>query len=122
DWNGWIAFFLQAIIQQSKDYSKRVKKIMTLYNDMKTSFHQVTHSQYSVYLLDAIFNKPIFKTSDCAVQLHSEHNVHKKTTLVLLRQLKETGVLRELQPSSGRRAAILCMPELINLAEGRTVL
>lgn len=40
----------------------------------------------------------------------------------LLRQMKEVGILRELQPGSGRRPATLCFPRLINLAEGREVL
>ena len=40
----------------------------------------------------------------------------------LLWQMKEVGILRELQPGSGRRPATLCFPRLINLAEGREVL
>ena len=118
----WIAFFLQAIIYQARENSTRVKSIMSLYEEMKDKIHQITHSQYSVYLLDAIFNKPIFKTSDCANFLKQEHEVYEKTTLSLLRQLKETGVLMELQPGSGRRAATLCFPDLINQAEGKKVL
>lgn len=46
----------------------------------------------------------------------------KKTTLALLRQLKEVNVLIELQSGSGRRAATLCFPDLINLAEGKQVI
>jgi len=122
NWNGWIAFFLQAITHQAKENSTRAQAIMSLYEDMKNKIHKITHSQYSVYLLDTVFNKPIFRTSDCAIQLKQEHGVHQKTTLNLLRQLKEANVLMELQPGSGRRAAILCFPDLINLAEGRQVL
>lgn len=40
----------------------------------------------------------------------------------LLRQLKDEKVLIELQAGSGRRAATLCFADLLNLAEGRTVL
>jgi hypothetical protein len=40
----------------------------------------------------------------------------------LLRQIKEAGILRELQAASGRRSATLCFPRLVNLAEGREVL
>ncbi len=122
DWNGWIAFFLRAITHQAKENSHRVKQVMALYEDMKSNIHEITHSQYTVYLLDAIFSKPIFKTSDCASLLHREHGIHKQTTLGLLRQLKEADILRELQSGSGRRAATLCFPELINLAEGHKVL
>ncbi len=122
DWNGWIAFFLRAITHQARENSRRVKEIMTLYDEMKIAIQNITHSQYSVHLLDAIFSKPIFKTSDLVRQFSQTHDIHEKTTPGLLRQLKEAGVLRELQPGSGRRAAVLCFPRLINLAEGRDVI
>ena len=95
---------------------------MSLYENMKTKIHKITRSQYSFYLLDAIFNKPVFKTSDCASQLKHEHGVHEKNNLSLLSQLKENNVLFELQAGSGRRAATLCFRNLINLAEGQKVL
>jgi len=122
DWDGWITFFLQAIIVQAKENCKRVKAIMSLYDNMKSEIGKITHSQYSVYLLDVIFNKPVFKTSDCASLMKKEYNIHNQTTSGLLRQLKKAGILKEIQGSSGRRAAILCFPKLINLAEGRKVL
>lgn len=95
---------------------------MSLYENMKTKIHKNTHSQYLVYLLGAIFNKSVFKTSDCACQLKHEHGDHEKTTVSLLRQLKVNNVLSELQTKSGGRAATLCFPDLINLAEGQKVL
>jgi hypothetical protein len=79
DWNGWIAFFLKAIMQ--------------LYDAMKIRIHEVAHSQYSVYLLDALFNNPTFRTSDVANKLKQEYKIHEKTTRDLLKQLKEAGAL-----------------------------
>jgi len=122
DWNGWIAFFLRAIIHQAKENSRRVKEIMDLYEEMKVMIHDVTHSQYSVYLLDAIFSKPVFKSSDLVNQFNREHGIHEKTTPGLLLQLRRADILRVLQPSSGRRSSVLCFPRLINLAEGKDVL
>ncbi len=121
DWNGWIAFFLRAIAQQASQNSDRVKDIMSLYDSMKIQIQEVVHSQYTVYLLDAIFNKPIFTTSECAQVLNDQFNIHKQTTLGLLRNLKDAGILLEVAPGSGRRAATLCFPGLINLAEGKRV-
>lgn len=121
DWNGWIAFFLKAITHQARDNSARVKNIMSLYENMKARIHEVTRSQYSVYLLDAIFTRPIFKTTDLVQQFEQLYGIHAKTTPGLLRQLKDAGVLRELQAGSGRRAAILCFPDLLELAEGRAI-
>jgi hypothetical protein len=57
-----------------------------------------------------------------AQQLTAEYGIHEKTTPGLLRQLRDAGILREIQAGSGRRAATLCFPRLINLAEGLEVL
>ena len=89
---------------------------------MKIAIQEATRSQYTVHLLDAIFGKPIFKASDLVQKLATEFGIHEKTTPGLLRQLKQAGILKELQAGSGRRSAILGFPKLINLAEGRVVL
>ena len=122
DWNGWIAFFLQAITTQAAQNSTRVSAIQALYEEMKLAIQAATHSQYTVHVLDAIFSKPIFRSSDLTAQMHKEFGIHEKTTPGLLRQMKEAGILRELQAGSGRRPATLCFPRLVNLAEGREVL
>lgn len=115
-------FFLQAVSIQAQQNSQRVMAIQALYEEMKQTIHELTHSQYTVHLLDAIFNKPIFRTSDLAEQLNQEFGIHEKTTPSLLRQLRDGGILQELQTASGSRPATLCFPRLINLAEGREVL
>lgn len=122
DWNGWIAFFLRATAVQAAQNGQRVATIQALYEEMKRAIHEVTHSQYTVHLLDAIFSKPIFRVSDLAQQLCQEFGIHEKTAPALLRQLRDADILRELQPAAGRRAATLCFPRLINLAEGLQVL
>ena len=68
--------------------------------------------------LDAIFSKPIFETTDFITRT----GINKPTALGLLRQLKSNDILKELRPGSGRRAAVLCFPELLNIAEGKTIL
>ena len=121
NWNGWITFFLQAIAHQAKENSTRVKAIMALYDEMKNTIQSVTHSQYTVHLLDAIFSSPVFQTSVLIKQLKQDFEIHKKTTSSLLRQLREAGILASLREGSGRRAAILCFPRLLALAEGQGV-
>ena len=68
-------------------------------------------------LLQDIFNRPIFKTTDFV----NETGIHKPTAMGLLRQLINAGVLSELKAGSGRRAAVLCFSQLINIAEGKAV-
>ena len=122
DWNGWIAYFLRATAVQAAQNGQRVAAIQALYEEMKLAIQAATHSQYTVHLLDAIFSKPIFRTSDLAQRLNSEFGIHEKTAPALLRQLRDAGILREIRPASGRRPATLCFARLINLAEGRQVL
>ena len=122
DWNGWIDFFLKAIIHQASQNSVRVTAIQALYEEMKLAIQAATHSQYTMHVLDAIFSKPIFRSSDLAQKLFIDFGIHEKTTPGLLRQMRDAGILRELMPGSGRRPATLCFPQLINLAEGREVL
>lgn len=122
DWNGWIAFFLRAVRIQSQENSQRVIAIKNLYDDTKLRIHELTRSQYSVHLLDAVFSKPIFRTTDLIEQLHQDFGIHKKTVPGLLRSLREGDVLKELQPASGNRPAVLCFPKLLNIAEGRKIL
>jgi len=122
DWDGWVAFFLRATTSQATQNAQRVAAIQKLYAEMKQAIHETTHSQYTVHLLDAIFSKPIFRTTDLAEQLTRDHGIHEKTAPALLRQLRDAGILRELQPGSGRRSATMGFPRLLNLAEGREVL
>lgn len=118
DWNAWIAFFLKAITEQAKNNNAKVRAIMGLYESMKNRIHEITHSQYTVHLLDAIFDRPIFETTDFVKRT----SIHKPTAMGLLRKLKGADILKEIRPGSGRRSAVLCFPELLNIAEGRKIL
>jgi len=118
DWNGWIAFFLHAIVEQARSNIDKVNEIRNLYDSMKLQIQNTTHSQHTIQVLDAIFNRPIFRTSDFV----HETKILKPTAMTLLRQLKSAGVLKELSPGSGRRPAILCFPALLNIAEGKKII
>ncbi|MDA3785927.1 MAG: Fic family protein [Deltaproteobacteria bacterium] len=117
DWNGWIAFFLKAIIEQAKANSAKVKAIMQLYDEMKTRVHDLTHSQYVIHLLDAIFDTPIFRTTDFV----NRSQIPKAAALPMLRKLRDHDILITMQEASGRRPAVLAFRELLNKAEGKVV-
>ncbi len=118
DWTGWIEFFLDAVQSQATSNALRVTAILDLYNDMKNRVREITHSQYTPAILDALFDRPVFQTLDFA----DRSLVPKPTATTAIRKLREAGILVEIRPSSGRRAAILAFPELLNLAEGKKVL
>jgi Fic family protein len=118
DWNGWIAFFLKAIAVQASENAKKVHEILALYETMKQRIVDITHSQYSIQILDALFDHPIFQTTDLARRT----NIPKQTLMPLIRQIKDSGYLKVVQEASGRRAATLAFSELLNIAEGRKIL
>ncbi len=118
DWTGWAAFFLHALIAQAEANQDRALKILDLYNQRKDWITRQTHSQYAVRALDWFFSRPIFKTSDFV----ADSGIPKPTANRILREVRDAGLLVELRPSSGPRAAVLAFRELVNIAEGSPVL
>ena len=117
DWTGWISFFLRAVIAQARDNNRRVKEIMALYEQVKDQVRELTHSQYSVQLVDGLFSRPIFRVTDMVTQT----GIPKPTLHGLLRALDGHGVISTVRQGAGRRAAILAFPALINIVEGKEV-
>lgn len=116
DWTGWIKFFLGGIIRQAETNLRQVRQIMALYENTKAWIREATHSQHTTLLLDGIFDRPIFSTSDFATWT----GIHRQTLHGLLRQLvKDDGPLIVMQEGKGSRAAIYAFPELFNICEGR---
>ena len=115
DWTGWVGFFLTALTQQASVNQNRVQAILRLYQQRKNWIAAETHSQYGVRALDWIFQKPLFKSSD----FRDTAGIPPPTALRILRICRDGHMLRELRQGTGRRPAILCFPELLNIAEGR---
>lgn len=88
--------------------------IHELYKHQKDWIAEATRSQHAVRALDWIFGKPIFKSPDFI----DGSGVPKPTANRILRILRDEGVLVEIQPSAGRRPAVLAFGELLNIAEG----
>jgi len=114
DWTGWCAFFLNVARIQAEENLAKAWAILDLYNQMKTRFAELTHSQYAIHALDWIFERPIFRSSDFARSAH----IPKPTAQRILALLKSGNILREIRAGKGRRSAILAYPELLNIAEG----
>jgi Fic family protein len=117
-WNRWVAFFLQALGDQADANSEKARAIMRLYEELKSKVLALTHSQYAVPLLDAIFEQPIFKST----ALEKRSGMPSKPMIMnMLGKLKQAGILKVRSEGRGRRAQVLALPSLVNLCEGRDV-
>lgn len=113
DWNGWISFFLQGIRDQAAANTIKTKKILDLYEKMKREIPDIVHSQYAIQAIDALFNRPIFRSNDFVA--HSK--VPRDSALRILKDLKKKEIIRDIRPSRGRQAALIIFPQLINIVE-----
>ncbi len=117
DWTAWVEFFLDAIIEQARANTARVRGILELYEEMKKRISELTRSQHALKVLDSLFDRPIFQSSDFV----ERSGIPRQTALPFLRTLREAGILHPLQEASGSRPAILAFRDLLNCAEGRAV-
>ncbi|HIJ83010.1 MAG: Adenosine monophosphate-protein transferase SoFic [Magnetococcales bacterium] len=118
DWIGWVAFFLDAIVEQAHANTQRVRKILELYEQMKLRISQLTRSHHAIQVLDTLFDRPIFKSSDFVAR----SGIPRHTVLPILQKLRKAEILHSLREKRGRRSAILAFRDLLNYAEGREVL
>lgn len=113
DWNGWIAFFLQALIEQANENNQKAKAIIDLYEEMKQHIPSVTHSQYAIQAIDSLFSRPIFKTSDFIV----ESKIPKQSAHRILRELADADILLVTREGKGKNPTIYRFPRLIAITE-----
>ena len=114
DWTGWCAFFLRALISQADENQSKAQQILALYKERKDWIAEATHSQHAVKALDWFFANPLFSASHFV----AFSGVPEATSVRILREVRSKGLLKEIQPASGRRAAVLSFPALLNIAEG----
>jgi len=118
DWTGWCAFFLEAVRVQAEDNLSKAQAIQDLYQKLKHQVTEITRSQYAIHALDWIFGRPVFKSTDFI----DNAAIPDFTARRCLKVLEEHGILRRIVSGSGRRAAVLAFPALLNAAEGKTVI
>jgi len=119
-WTEWCAFFLEGLIDQASENQDKAQAILNLYQRMQRDVAEATHSQFSGRAVQFIFSRPVFSTT----QFIEGSEIPRETALRILRVLRseQVGILRTIREGVGRRPAILVFPELLNIAEGRSVL
>lgn len=113
DWDGWIRFFLGAVIEQARDNTAKAKMILALYEQMKQKVPEITRSQYAIQAIDALFDRPIFSFSSFA----ASSQIPSPSAKRMIAALKEGGIIRELSAGKGRRGAIMLFPDLLRITD-----
>jgi len=118
DWQGWIEFFLNAIIEQSGINVEKSKKMLELYEKSKMEFAAATQSQYAIAALDTFFKKPIINTS-LFLKTTAIHN--RGTGNDILKKLVNAKLIKLLKPSEGRKPAVYIFCDLLNIVEDKKI-
>lgn len=118
DWQGWLEFFVEAVVSQAESNLAKVRAIRDLYDARRHQFAEVTRSQFAGNAVDAFFQRPVIRATDFREVAGFNTRVTANT---MLRQLEAAGLIRRVREGSGPNPAIYTLPELINIAEGRTV-
>jgi len=112
-WNEWIIYFLQAVINQSKKNIQKAKDIQSLYEIKKQKIKNLTNSKYSVDALDCIFKIPILNS----VQFKEFSRIPNASADRILKNLTKGEVLRILQKGSGTRPTLYVFDKLLSIVE-----
>lgn len=115
DWQGWIQFFLQAVIEQANANNRKAQSILDLYDEMKILVPDSTRSPYAIQILDTMFNGTVFTSSLFAEMA----DIPKPTTDRILARLAEDDILQVISPRRGRLPTLFIFQRLFNIVEGQ---
>ena len=117
-WNAWVVFLLRGIEEQAQANAATAEEVLNLYGRLKSQIIDLTRSQWSVPLLDAMFQQPVFSSS----MLKLEKPTPTRPALAtLLHRVQDSGIIKVITPGAGRRPAVYALAELVNLCEGKKV-
>jgi Fic family protein len=111
DWTGWCEFFLEALREQANRNLSTAMQISELYEEMKVVFREKLASQWSIVAQDFIFSQPVFRNN----RFTKRSGIPKQTAAKFTRMLTDQGLLKELSPASGRRAALYSFEPLMEI-------
>jgi Fic family protein len=113
DWQGWVAFFLQAVEEQAVLSIRRAGAILDLYNRMKNEINEITRSQFAIQTLDALFDHPLLTVADFVKRT----GIQRRTAERIVEGLLTGNILAVHEPGAGRRPSVLAFTRLIKITE-----
>lgn len=114
NWDDWIEFFLNGIIEQSNKNIIKSKQIIDLYNNMKAQFIDITHSNFAINILDSLFRKPIISAKELAI---SSNITSTTTSNALFKKLVNHNIISILKEGKGNRSTLFNFDKLVNIID-----
>lgn len=111
DWTGWVVFFLRAMHEQASVNTRTADAIFALHGEMRERFREILNSQFHDQALDFVFESPVFRND----RFVERSGIPASSARALSRRLVEAGLLRTIEPASGRRAAMYAFDPLLDL-------
>jgi Fic family protein len=111
DWTGWTVFFLQAMHAQATVNIQAADRIFALHSEMRERFREVLNSQVHDRALDFVFASPVFRND----RFVERSGIPVASARALSRRLVDADLLRTIEPSAGRRAALYAFDPLLDL-------
>ena len=111
DWEGWIDYFLGAVIVQSKKNIEKAKAIHKLYDIKKDRIVDLTHSQYAIKALDFLFCYPVFTSK----QFKQNSIIPPRSAERILTVLEEGKVIKVIEKGVGRKPSTFIFTKLLNI-------
>jgi len=113
NWGSWISFFLEAVIEQSKDNGLKAGTVMGLYEEMKPRIVNLTKSQFAMQALDALFEHPIFSTTGFI----KRSKIPKFSALRILKTLRDEKIIRFVTEGKGSQPSVMRFDRLFNIVK-----
>lgn len=109
NWDAWIHFFLQAIVETSEQMRDKIFKMYRLYHETKEELVQL-NSQYAHLLLDELFKRPIISSREAVDQLNQAST---QTVYSLIEKFEDQEIVYEI--TGNKRNKVYAFRKLIDI-------
>jgi len=86
---------------------------MAFYERMKREAPDITHSQFVIQTIDALFERPIFQTGE----FMRRSGIGRVSASRILGTLKSAGIITTIRKARGRQGAVYIFEELLRITE-----
>jgi len=114
DWNGWIRYFLLAVIEQARKNSAQAASIMQLHAEAQEIFQEQAKSLFALPAIEFLFSAVIFNGADFFRQTRIPT---RQTANNILQRLVDAGLLTVFSQGRGRRSTVYIFPKLFSIVD-----